>query len=987
MKQVYKAAWVLLSVVMLTACTTQKRKGELSGLGKLYHNTTAHYNGYFNANELLEGSIISLSAQHQDNYNQLLEMYPYIAASNPQAVAPDLDKAVEKVATVVSLHRSSYWADDCYLLVAKAQFLKKDYESAETTLRYMLDEYSPQKMSKKSKGKSGKVKKGSSSSSSGSKKKALTQKQARKEKINKAREQIKKRKQANRQAKKNKKKKKSSSSKGKKTTPKTSVTNAAEPKTQTPVTPEAPVEKEPELIALGDEIPSDGNPDSYFLKHRPAYQEGQLWMAKTYLERDNFDGAQRILSQLDNDPETFNDIRAEVSGVEAYLHIKRKSYGVATGYLEKAIEQASKRETKARFAYILGQLHQRLGNGEGAYAAFERSLKYSKNYEMAFSSRLNMAQNAWLSGKGNANDARASLEKLLKDPKNAEYVDQIYYAIAIIEIKEGNREAAITNLTLSLKNSSQNRAQKSESYLKLADLYYEVEDYVPAKAYFDSTLQVMASTDERFDRVTKLSNSLTDIAANITIIQLQDSLLRLAAMSEEERLDLANKLKKEQDEIRRKAAAAAFAQPGQAPGGKQVVAGQQSALQKESSFFAYDDRSVKRGKRDFEAKWSDRKLEDNWRRSNRRISSDISEEGVAAAETVSNAALTEDEVDKLLAGIPKTDAQKSEANIKIREAMFKLGTLYRDRLQNYEKSIAVLEELCTRFPNSNYELDAWYYLYLSYTDLDNSTKARYYYDKILERYPNTNYARILKDPAFASKYLNEELQLNLQYDEIYGNFSKGLYQEVYSSSEKALGALMGKHPLKPKYALLMAMCSGNMRGKDAYVSELQKVIATYPDTDEQRRAKEILRLLGAAGGAKLPGGADEIPLTASKYKEEDNEPHYILILFKDANTSMEANKNKVSDYNQEYHKLDKLRISNMFLGKEKNIPVLVLRRFNNKADAMKYYNGTKLNPEKFIPASTGYEVFAVGQNNYRQLLTEENLDAYKAFFEEYYLNK
>lgn len=989
MKQAYKAGWVLLAIILITACTTQKRKGELSGIGKLYHNTTAHYNGYFNANELVEASILSLADQHQDNYNQLLEVYPYIAASNPQAAAADLDLAVEKVATVVSLHRYSQWTDDCYLLVGKAQFLKKDYESAESTLRYLLDEYSPEKLKKKSK----KVKKGSSataskSNSSGSKAKS-TPKEAKKEKIDKAKEQAKKRKEANRQAKKNKKKK-SSSSKGKKTPPKTTITSSDEPKTETPtpVEPVAPATKAPELIALGDDTPTDGDPDNYFLKHRPAYQEAQLWLAKTYVERDNFDGAQRILTQLDNNPETFNDVRAALGGVAAYLHIKRKAYGVATGHLEKAIELTSDKETKARFAYILGQLFQRLGNGEGAYAAFERSLKFTNDYEMAFSSRLNMAQNSWLSGKGNATEARASLEKLLKDPKNADYLDQIYYALAEIDLKEGNREAAIANLTQSLKSSRQNRAQKAESYLKLANLYYEVENYVPAKAYFDSTLQVMASTDERFDKVTKLSNSLTDIAENIQIIALQDSLLRLASMSEEEKRALANKLREEQDAARRNAAAAAFAQPDQGgPGAKPAVAGlQQPALQKESSFFAYDDRSLKRGKRDFETKWgSDRKLEDNWRRSNRRISSEFIEEGAAVAETSSNAPLTEEEVDKLLTGIPKTEAQKNEANIKIREAMFKLGTLYRDRLQNYEKAVAVLEELSTRYPNSNYELDAWYYLYLCYTDMDNDTKARYYFDKIIERYPSSNYARILKDPSFASKYLNEELQLNLQYDEIYGNFTKGQYEDAYTRSEKALASLMGKHPLKPKYALLMAMCAGNLRGKDAYVGELQKVIATYPDTDEQRRAKEILRLLGAAGGAKLPGGADDIPLVASKYKPEENEPHYILVVFKDASTSMETNKTIVSDYNQEFHKLDKLRISNMFLGKDKNIPVLVLRRFNNKVDAMKYYNGVKLNSNKFIPAATAFEVFAVGQNNYRQLLTEENLDGYKAFFEESYL--
>jgi len=990
LKQVYKVASILLAIVLITACTTQKRKGELSGLGKLYHNTTAHYNGYFNADVLLEGSILSLSEQHQDNYNQLLEMYPYVVADNPQAAAADLDKAIEKMATVVALHRSSNWTDDCYLLVAKAQFLKQDYESAESTLRYAMDEFSPQKLAKRS-SKSKKVQRSSSSSSSKSKSsnKRVSASEAKKEKANTAKEQAKKRKEANRQIKKNKKKKSSSSSKKKPSAPKSTTPEPEVPKANEPEPATPPVSKEAELIKLADEMPADGSPDSYFLKHRPAYQEIQLWLAKTLIERDNFDGAQGILSQLNNNPETFDDIRTQVNALEAYLRIRTKAYGAATGYLEKAIEQTPKREEKARFAYVLGQLFQRSGNGEAAYAAFERSLKFAgDNYEMAFSSRLNMAQNSWLSGKGNSADARASLDKLAKDPKNADYLDQIYYALAEIDLKEDKRQDAITNLTLSLQKSTKNRAQKAESYLKLANLYYEVEEYVPAKAYFDSTLQVMATTDERHPKVTKLSNSLTDIAVNIKIIQTQDSLLRLAAMSEEEKRDFAKRLKKEQDDARRAAAANAAANSQvQGPEVKRAGGIPTPALQKESSFFAYDDRSVKRGKRDFDTKWSNRKLEDDWRRSNRRVISEFVEEGAPVAETSSNAALTEDEVDKLLAGIPKTDAQKGEAKIKIREAMYTLGTLYRDRLQNYPKAIAILEELCERFPNSNFELDAWYYLYLCHTDVGNTAKAREYHDKIIQRYPTTNYARILQDPSFASKYLNEELQLNLQYDAIYGNFSKGLYQDAYTGSEKALAALMGKHPLKPKYALLMAMCSGNLRGQEAYINELQKVIATYPDTDEQRRAKEILRLLGAAGGAKLPGGVDEAITTdaMARYKEENNEPHYVLIVFKDADANMENNKIKVSDYNTEFHKLDKLRISNMFLGKEKNVPVLVLRRFNNRDDAMKYYTGVQKNSGKFIAASVAHEVMVVGQNNYRQLLTEENIDNYRQFFQATYL--
>ena len=157
MRQINKFFFLTLIISLLVSCVTQKKKGELSGFGKLYHNTTAKFNGYFNANELLEASIVQLNEQHQDNFRQILPVYEYVAVDNPDAVAADLDNAIEKVSVVVNLHRESVWTDDRYLLVGKAQYLKQDYESAEETLRYLVTEFSPEKMAekeKKSKGKS-----------------------------------------------------------------------------------------------------------------------------------------------------------------------------------------------------------------------------------------------------------------------------------------------------------------------------------------------------------------------------------------------------------------------------------------------------------------------------------------------------------------------------------------------------------------------------------------------------------------------------------------------------------------------------------------------------------------------------------------------------------------------------------------------------------------------------------------------------------------
>jgi len=134
---------------VLSSCVTQKQKGDTSALGKFYHNTTSHYNGYFNANELVKESVFLLESKHQDNYNKILPVYPYLASENPESVAENLDNAIKKVSIVGRVHEESEWLDDCYILIGKSQFIKQDFESAEETLEFFQDEFNPLKPRKR----------------------------------------------------------------------------------------------------------------------------------------------------------------------------------------------------------------------------------------------------------------------------------------------------------------------------------------------------------------------------------------------------------------------------------------------------------------------------------------------------------------------------------------------------------------------------------------------------------------------------------------------------------------------------------------------------------------------------------------------------------------------------------------------------------------------------------------------------------------------
>ncbi|MCU0348796.1 MAG: tetratricopeptide repeat protein, partial [Saprospiraceae bacterium] len=721
MRKLTTSFLLIAAFIVISGCVTQKSKNDVGRLKKGYHNMTAHYNGYYNATVLLLEAKTELETQHQENYRKILPIYKYSAAENPKAVADKMDKAAEKVSLVVNMHRISHWTDDCYLVLGQSQFMKQDFESAEESLEFMTAEFNPKEVAKReakaNKGKQRKkaVKKGKvpNTGEDGEEKVELSKKEKQKLIDKKRKEREKERKRKMKEAKKKKKGKKSSPSKK----PSEETPNKKPKKAPAPVE-ELKVEATeedalpaPGSITLGNLEPEvvQSNPESYFMKHRPAYQEGLLWLARTYIERDNFTNAERILNELERSPATFADVRREASVAKAHMYLSQKKYDLAVEPLNAAIEQVKEDGMKARLAFILGQIHQQANRDEAAFAAYSMVLKAKPSYEMEFAARLNLALS-----NSSQQEAIAQLGRMLKDEKNKEFQDQLYFALASIALESGDKKEGIKNLELSLSKSTANISQKAESYLLLADLYFEEESYVKAKLYLDSTLMVMTPTDERHRRVSNLASNLTEISANLLTIQLQDSLLTISNMTDEERLALATAMKKKKDEERikmLKEKAAAGQNNANAPNAPKGTLGSASNT---SKFWAYNDRDKKDGKRDFEKKWDSRTLQDNWRRSDQSSVADESSEIQAASES---AQLNEDEIKELLKDVPDTPEKVGAANRKIEAAYFDLGKLYRDRLENYKKSVAALEVLLNRYPETQYKLDAMYYLYLSYKDL------------------------------------------------------------------------------------------------------------------------------------------------------------------------------------------------------------------------------------------------------------------------------
>lgn len=975
---------------LLVGCTTRKSRDEQSLLAKGWHNTNAHFNGYFNAAEIMEESVLLLEEQHEDNYNQVLDMFPFMATDNPSIVYEEMDRAVEKVTIVVRKHPYSNWTDDSYLLAGQAQFVKRDYESAEQTFRYVVNEFRPKPKRARSKKerlaqaeeekknpRGPQVKK---TAAQARKDRLIAREDAAKERKRLAKQRDKERKQRIKEREKEAKARKKARKKGiKLPTVTKDTTTVKEPEPEEVIVDEGPVgmisifNKSQDLGLDGEQYGSKSG--SYIAKHRPSFQEARLWLAWTLVKRDDFDQAQLILEDLRNDRGTFADVRRKGLAVQAFLYLESDRPELAIPYLMEAADAANDRNEEARYYYIAGQLHQQLNEPTEAYQAFEAVVKAKPQYDLEFGALLNMAQNEYLSGSGSADEALARLEKMRKEDKNQPYESQIYFSMANIALRMGDEPKGMEYLQKALASPSAQPNNRVEAYGLLARLNYDRADYLPAKLYYDSTLTMMPKTDLRYAETLKRRDNLIDIAGFIQSIELKDSLLTLAELSEEQQLKLAENMLKAEREAKKKQQEEQQNSPG-GPAPEVFAAN--------SSFWAYDSRAIKRGERDFSRKFGDRILEDNWRRRNKNSTSIFEAEGDGNQNVKEEAivlTVTPEEVKEFLKGVPNDDKEKDAMRLELQDAMFNLGRLYRNKLEDNQKTVETLEAYHQRFERTNNEAESWYYLYLAHTDLGNTAKANEYKEKLAQKWGDTKYAKYLTDPNFINEFLGEEAQRERTYSATYELFEAGNYQEAYTKAQQELNKLFGQHPLKAKYALLAAMASGNVQGKDAYINELRQVVSKYNGTPEQTRAKEILRLLGE-GGAALPGGSREVE---TSFKATPAELHYMVMVFDSRDIDLNEAKIKVSDYNNKYHKLARLRITNVYLGSDNSTPVLVMRRFKDAEEAMEYYNTSIKNKADFLSRTdVDYKMYPVSQSNYREILKARAITGYEEFFQKNY---
>ncbi|MCB0760105.1 MAG: tetratricopeptide repeat protein [Flavobacteriales bacterium] len=722
------------------------------------------------------------------------------------------------------------------------------------------------------------------------------------------------------------------------------------------------------------------------------------WLGRVYLEREDWIKANNnLIKAASMKKDIDQEVRADVLLVYADYHIRQGQYKEAVEKLEEAIGLIKRKKNKARPTFILAQLYQELNKSQDAIDTYRLVTKLRPEYEMEFYAQINQAL-AFNRRGGNPEEIKAKLMKMLKDDKNIEYRDQIYYALADMSLEQRNKPEALDYLQASLDANTDNVKQKAKTYLKLADIQLEDRIYDDAQAYYDSTYQNIQEDHPRFKEIENLAQSLTELVTSLNIIEREDSLQAFCSLSDSE---LEKRLKEVQKQIEREIEEERLRQE------ELLAQQQQEGLPTGAGtgmFWAYNNTLRSSGYAYFKDFWGDRPLEDNWRRRNKLSTAfdsgdDPEEEEVV--EEVASAKSGQDEVptiDELMADLPCDNVKMDASNAAIAEARYNAGLLYKEKLDDESNAIEQWEVLVTEYENSDFHPTAYYQLYRTYLAKENegytnlgcgNCSSAYWAGEISKKYPGSEWEKLVMNPDYKDFKEIKEAEERAVYEALYQEY---YYRQYVSVIQKA-GEIIASEPenhLLCKYRMLKAQSIGHMDAitsqTENYVQALTDVVQSCPGSEEAEFAQTALNYISGEIAAPVEEIVEEKepePMVSDLFTYDEKAMHYFAVVFPLDRGDANRIKATIADFNTAYFKSMALRTTSNLLGKEHQI--VMVKSFRKFDEAQSYYSTFIHNDGELKDLNAaGYDTFLISKDNYLELFKSREIEAYMEFFKSNY---
>ena len=563
--------------------------------------------------------------------------------------------------------------------------------------------------------------------------------------------------------------------------------------------------------------------------------ETKIWRAKAHIRIENEELAIETLEILLRKPDLPDFIREDANTALAMAYAKLDSVNTVRNYLWEATKTSKNKTQRARNLFVLGQLYSLDKIKDTASMVFKKLINFKQApYKFRIHAQIELAKNAVSDSSSLAILER--YKKLIKNRDNRPYLDAIYYQMAVLEQERDSLNEAILNYNKSLRAKNGGAKQKTYSYEQLAKIYFKDLDYVTSGAYYDSILQVANNKNtlriKRFERRAKNLSSLVKYEKNL---QKNDSILTLAALPKEQLeqyfQEYIDKIKKEDEELAQK-------KLNQISFGSSFGGGLQSTKAKGKWYF-YNTQSLGFGKSEFKRVWGSRPLEDNWRISDKSIIVNASNEDKDLVTNIKNPRY---EISTYLETVPSSAKELDSLTFDRNTALFELGLIYKEQFKNPPKATRNLERLLVSNPDKELILPANYHLYQLYS-LTGNTKAAQYKDFILNSYPDSPFSKIILNPEIELSKEKEVDEDSEVYEIAYKLYKDDFFEDAICFIDMTIPTLIEGSILVSKFELLKAYAIGKYQNKDSYIAALEKVAVGYPQTEQGKKALEIMKRL------------------------------------------------------------------------------------------------------------------------------------------------
>lgn len=570
----------------------------------------------------------------------------------------------------------------------------------------------------------------------------------------------------------------------------------------------------------------------------------KIYQAVSYSKLKDYKKANKI----------FDDLKMQKLGKEEtrLLSIYRSENLLNEGRKEEAalelltaFDVNSNRKIKSRIAFLRGQILNSLDRKTEARESFQNAYKYANDFEFEVKSQIEIAKT--YSNKNDYQSAKEYLEKLSKKGTYASRKNEFYYALGLMANKIGKKDEAMDFFHQSLKENVSDPQIRGLSYFEIGKNYFDKNDYISAGVYYDSALVSMTYEPMKVELI-KQSENIKKLSKNYYLIKKNDSILALTKMSKTEQENyfktFINQLKAKEEKLKKEQLIAERNRGFEDDNSNaNSIFGRgnttfQNFGEQTNSFYFSNTNTVAKGETEFKQVWGDRPLSDNWRYSKQQGSlEDLKNEALGLDNTPNPRRF---EAEFYIEKIP-TDTDAIAQLVKDRDtASLGLGTMYFDLFSNKPLATETLYDLVDRKPVEKVMLLALYKIF-SMNYEDNPQAAARAKNILLTDYPYTSYAEFARNPK-STNFIKSNPKVMSNYKKAFDFYTEENFAESIALIEQTMDEFP-KDAMIPKLSLLKAFNTGKTVGKEVMILQLNQIALNYEDTEEGRKAKEMLAFL------------------------------------------------------------------------------------------------------------------------------------------------